>query len=200
MNRVVTCLFAGAMSVSLHAAAMAQDEAPAAESKPVPLAGTDPAEYVDLLAEGSDGEVLGVVFDVVLDDSGKATTIVVELFGDEEMGMAEGEEGAEGEEAAAPPESEFAAEDQVEEEPEPLAADEAEGDEGEAEGTEEPIFVGKLVGVSPKGAMIDSGRDVIILASVTAVQAEELDEFMYETGMKTVAYPEGYPAEAPAEE
>ena len=182
MNRVVTCMLAGAMAVSLHSAALAQDEeAPAAESKPVPAAEVDPAEYVDLLAEGKDGDILGIVFDVVLDDAGKAKTIVVELFDEEGAAPAE-------DEAAPEDEGEVAAEDTAAEEPE--AAEPAEG-----EGTEEPVMIGKLVGVSPKGAMVDTGRDLMMLPSVTAVQAQNMAEFSYAPGMKSVGHPDGYPAE-----
>jgi hypothetical protein len=175
MNRAVTWMLAGAMAVSLHSVAFAQDEeAPAVESKPVPASEVDPAEYVDLLAEGKDGDILGIVFDVVLDGSGKATTIVVELF-DEDDGAAEDE-------------GDVAAEDTAEEEPEA-----AEGAEGE--GTDEAVMIGKLVGISPKGAMVDTGRDLIMLPSVTAAQAQNMPEFSYKAGMKSVGHPDGYPAD-----
>ncbi len=189
MNRITTCMLAAALALSLSPAAVAQDEAPAAESKPVPLAGVDPAEYVDLLAEGKNGDILGIVFDVVLDDSGKATTIVLELFAEE----AEGEVPEEGE-------GELAAEDTEEEEPEALPnEDDAADDAAEGEGTDEPVPVGKLVGVAPKGAMMDTGRDLVMLPSVTGAQARGMDEFTYESGMKTVSHPDGYSEEAAGE-
>ncbi|MFP4002252.1 MAG: hypothetical protein ACLFV8_00650 [Alphaproteobacteria bacterium] len=181
MNRMVTCMLAGAMALSLSpVAAVAQEEAPPpAESNPVPLAEVDPADYVDLLAEGKDGNILGIVFDVVLDDAGNPEAVVLELFPEE------------------PP-----AEDAAGEEPEPLPeeGEEPEGAEGEMEGTEEPVMLGKLVSVSPEGGQLDLGRDLVLLPAVTAEQLQNEPEFIYEEGMKTVAHPDGYPTEAPAED
>ena len=97
---------------------------------------------------------------------------------------------AEDEAAADEGEPDVAAEDTASEEPDAAAEDGA-----DAEGTEEPMEVGKLVGLSAKGGMIDTGREVIILPSATAEGIQDMAEFSYEPGMKTVSHPDGYPAE-----
>lgn len=211
MTSAAKYLLAGvcALSLQLMAAQAAEEPKEQPPAKPMPLSESVFHSYIDVMATGKDGAALGMVYDIILGADGKPDKVVVEVVDDMGEGGEEGaapdeaaadEEPMEGEEAMGdeePMEGEEAMDDEEPAEGEEGAGDEAAGAEAaagaEEEAAEEPI--GRLVAVEAEGAIANEAEEAIQFPSLTKEAFDGMSEFSYEAGMKSVAYPDGYPAE-----